>query len=265
MPKFGDNDEFDAHKIPSSNYGYSAAKIDSLTATEYTLVTVVVDESGSTSGFRAGMESCVQEIVKACRRSARADNLMLRLVMFGTNMREVHGFKLLEHCNPGDYKNVCRSGGSTALFDSAESAILATSAYAQQLTDNDFTVNALVVVITDGDDTEQKSTKAQVWKALESCVNSESMESLVSILVGVNVTQAYIAAYLDSFANDTQTQTDPASGLVSTVKVPKFTQYVELDKADEKTLARLAEFVSKSISSQSQALGSGGASKPLVF
>lgn len=265
MPKFNDNDEFDAHKIPSSNYGYSAAKIDSLSATEYTLVTVVVDESGSTSGFRAGMESCVQEIIKACRRSARADNLMLRLVMFGTNMREAHGFKLLEHCNPGDYKGICQNGGCTALFDSAESAILATSAYAQQLTDNDFTVNGLVVVITDGDDTEHKSTKSQVWKALESCVNSESMESLVSILIGVNINNPMISTYLENFANDIQTKTDPASGLSTTVKVPKFTQYVELDKADEKTLARLAEFVSKSISSQSQALGTGGASKLLTF
>jgi hypothetical protein len=44
-----------------------------------------------------------------------------------------------------------------------------------------------------------------------------------------------------------------------------FTQYVELDNADTKTLARLAEIVSRSISAQSQALGTGGASQPLVF
>ena len=37
------------------------------------------------------------------------------------------------------------------------------------------------------------------------------------------------------------------------------------DKADAKTLARLAEFVSQSISAQSQALGTGGGSQQLVF
>jgi hypothetical protein len=35
--------------------------------------------------------------------------------------------------------------------------------------------------------------------------------------------------------------------------------------ADSATLARLAEFVSRSISAQSQALGTGGSSQALVF
>ena len=44
-----------------------------------------------------------------------------------------------------------------------------------------------------------------------------------------------------------------------------FKQYIELDKADAATLARLADFVSRSISSQSQALGTGGVPAPITF
>lgn len=44
-----------------------------------------------------------------------------------------------------------------------------------------------------------------------------------------------------------------------------FTQYVEVDNATDAKLAKLADFVSRSVSSQSQALGSGGPSKALTF
>jgi hypothetical protein len=44
-----------------------------------------------------------------------------------------------------------------------------------------------------------------------------------------------------------------------------FQQYIYVDRADEKKLAKLGGFISQSISSQSQALNSGGASKSLAF
>jgi len=74
------------------------------------------------------------------------------------------------------------------------------------------------------------------------------MESLVSVLVGVNVQDRRIGAYLQDFKNEAG-----------------FTQYVELQNAHAKTLAKLADFVSRSIAAQSQALGTGGASQTLGF
>jgi len=73
------------------------------------------------------------------------------------------------------------------------------------------------------------------------------MESMVSILVGVGTNQyASVSQALDSFRNDA-----------------KLTQFVEVEDASAKTLAKLAEFVSKSISAQSQSLGTGGPSSPV--
>lgn len=246
MPRF--DEVMESRKVPGTHFGYTGTRLADLTgATEYTLVTIVLDESGSTSSFKAEMEKCVQEIVKACRYSPRADNLMLRLVCFGSTHREEHGFKLLQSCNPDDYMGCYHSGGSTALFDASFDSIEATRDYAKQLSDNEYLCNAIVFVLTDGEDNASTLNAKQVQEALAKCVSSEALESLVSILIGVNAT-ASISAYLDKFN-----------------KEAGFTQYVELKDASEKTLAKLAAFVSKSISSQSQALGSGGPSQSLTF
>jgi len=118
-----------SHSLTGQHYGFSAADLGDLGATEYTLVTVVVDESGSTAGFKAEMEACIQEVVKSCKLSPRSDYLMVRLVAFNHDMREIHGFKQLIDCDVADYDNCLSPGGSTLLFESAKNAIAATAAY----------------------------------------------------------------------------------------------------------------------------------------
>jgi uncharacterized protein YegL len=246
MPKF---DNLESRQVPGTHFGYTGTRLADLAgATEYTLCTIVLDESGSTEIFRVDMENVIKEIVKACRYSPRADNLMLRLVAFGSNHREEHGFKLLQACNVQDYDGCYHPGGMTALFDASCDAIEATQDYAKQLTSNDYLCNACVFILTDGADNMSKFNAKSVKDALAKCVSSESLESLVSVLIGVNVQDPGIASFLADFN-----------------KIAGFTQFVELKDASEKTLAKLAAFVSKSISSQSQALGSGSGSTSLVF
>lgn len=247
MPRF--DEQMLSMKVPGTHFGYTGTRLADLTgATEYTLCTIVLDESGSTEFFKRDMEKCIQEIVKACRYSPRADNLMLRLVAFGTNYREIHGFKLLQSCNPDDYDGCYHSAGSTALYDSACDAIEATKDYAKQLSDNEYLCNACVFVLTDGDDNASKFNANNVKDSLAKCVSSETLESLVSVLVGVNIQSSVIQKFLEDFH-----------------KIAGFTQFVELKDASEKTLAKLAAFVSKSISSQSQALGTQAPSQSLTF
>jgi uncharacterized protein YegL len=234
--------------LPNSHYGYSATRLDDLGATEYTIATIVADVSGSTAAFIFDMETAVTRIVQACKFSPRADNLLLRLIAFDDSLNEMHGFKLLENCHLADYGGVLKSGGSTALYDATENAVASTTNYAQKLAAGDFSANAIVFVITDGMDNASKTSAKQVRVAIADAIRSEALESIVSVLIGVNVSDAQVSAYLKRFQVEAG-----------------FTQYVELDNADAKTLARLAEFVSQSISAQSQALGTGGASQPLVF
>ena len=249
MPKISlnANDNLQNFKLPGS-YGFSGTRPTDLGATEYTLVTLVVDDSQSVEGFRQGMVDCVKEVVKACSYSPRADNLMIRVVVFSSTLKEFHGFKLLSNCNLDDYNSLLGMGGMTALFDATINSVDATSAYGKTLTDSDYSANGIVIVITDGCDCVSSNQISQVTDSLKKASTNETLESLMSILVGVNVTDASVSVAL----NNLNTQGG-------------FTQYVELKDATSKTLAKLAKFVSKSISSQSTALGTGGPSKSLSF
>src|SRR5262245_917193 len=238
----------DQNDLPNSHYGYSAARIETLGATEYTAATVVVDVSGSTHEFKLEMESCIAEIVSACKYSARADNLLLRLVQFDTSLDEIHGFKLLENCNTGDYSGVLKQGRNTAVYDATENAISATVNYAGKLAAGNLSSNAILFVITDGMDNASKLSPASVKRALDRAVSSEALGSIVSILIGVNVGNADIGRRLKDFKD--------SAG---------FNQYIEIDRADRDSLAGLARFVSQSISVQSQVLLSGGSSTKLIF
>lgn len=232
----------------TGHFGFSAVGLDDLGASEYTLVTIVADRSGSTQGFQQAMEKVLKELAKACVRSDRADNLMIRLVAFEDFAEEVHGFKLLSQINQADYDGVLHPGGMTALYDAAVDAIEATTNYAEVLAKQDYMTNGFVVVITDGMDNRSKMTPAKVKEALTKAVKSEFLESIMSILVAVNVGDSSVKTALQDFN--------------TTVG---FTQYVELNDADEKTFAKMANWLSQSVSSQSSALGTGGPSQSINF
>lgn len=246
MPRI--TDSLQTHQIKGSNFQYSAANIKDLGATEYTLVDIVVDASSSVYSFKNEMELCIKEVAEACKKSARADNLMIRLTQFADRASELHGYKLLSKINAADYDNILQVGGNTALYDASAEAIQACTDYGQQLNDADYNVNAIAIVMTDGCNNASVHGVGEVTKSLKAATKNEALESLVSILVAVNMQDPYSAQELDTFH-----------------KTAGFTQFIKLDDAKAKTLAKLAKFVSDSISSQSKALGSGGPSKSLIF
>lgn len=247
MPKLNDVSAL-KQATAQSHYGFSATRIGSLGASEYTLASVVVDVSSSVAPFAADLTRAVKEVVRACKYSPRADNLLLRVTEFATGLNELHGFKLLENCNESDYDKALSVGGCTSLYDASLNAIEATTAYAGDLGRNDFGANGIIVVITDGDDNASTLTARGVQDALARSAREESLESLVTILIGVNIRDPHVSKTLRTFRADVG-----------------FTQYVELADADAKTLAKLADFVSKSISAQSQSLGTGGSSQSLTI
>lgn len=230
-----------------SGYKFSATKIKDLGAAEYTLATIVMDASSSVEGFAPQLEQALKTIFKACDKSPRRDNLMLRLTQFASSLTELHGFKLLSSITEKDYDNVLQLGGSTALFDAMDEALQATGTYGKQLTSQDFLVNGIVVVVTDGENNcSNISDPTQVKKTLEAVRRSENLESLLLILVGVTGDNVSLNTYLQTVKDDAGCD-----------------QYVSIGNATPGRIAKLAEFVSQSISSTSSALSSGKASTPL--
>lgn len=225
-------------------FKYSGIRPERLQSTTYTLVTVAVDISGSTSGFAQDLLDALVSAMSACFKSPMANNLLARYIEFNHDVDEKHGFRPLTDIKTSDYhKPVPR--GSTNLFDAMFSSISGLNGYAKTLHDADFDVNGIVFVITDGGDTGSTMGLADIKREMMAGVNVESIESVTGILIGIgNLTEAKME-YIKT-----------ESG---------FAQYVNIVNADPQNLAKLASFVSRSISSTSQSFGSGGPSQPLTF
>jgi hypothetical protein len=227
------------------NFNFSGVRPDKLGATEYTLVSLVMDKTGSVDGFQGELLNVKRAVVEACQKSPRANYLMLRSVEFNSSVDEVHGFVELASIDAANYAEpTCY--GSTALYDATFASIAATNEYAKTLADNDFGSNGIVIVVTDGDDNASAQTAKSVAAEIARGVQNEWLESLVVILVGVNAGR--YKRQLESFQ-----------------KTAAIAQYVDIGDATPAKLARLADFVSRSISAQSSSLGTGGPSQALTF
>lgn len=247
MPRLTTADELETYRI-GGNFTFRGARIENLGATEYTLVTIAVDETGSVAGFADELRDCMVTAIEACKKSPRSDNILVRVLTFSSTypegVNELHGFKPLAEIDTASYPAL-RPGGMTPLCDACYSAIGAINSYAKQLFDQDFGVNGIGFVITDGYDNASKTSAAMVSEETAKSVTGEVLESMVTVLVGINA--ADYAKQLADFRRD--------AGV---------TQYVEAGAVTPRKLAKLAEFVSQSVSSQSQALGTGGASRNIA-
>src|SRR6266550_372311 len=160
MPKLLDEDGTETRQIGGSNFTFTAARIGDLGATEYTLVTIAVDVTGSTSNFKDELLKMLVTAIDACKKSPRSDNLLVRVITFSTavnGVNELHGFKPLSEVNPNDYQPF-DPDGLTPLFDATFSAIGALVDYGSDLMANDFLANGIVFIITDGEDNYSTAT-----------------------------------------------------------------------------------------------------------
>jgi len=247
MPRLNDNDDLQTFQI-GGNFNFQGARIANLGATEYTLVTIAVDVSGSVAGFKKELRQSLVTAVDACRKSPRSDNILLRVVTFpkfmNTGVEEMHGFKPLSDVDPAAYPDL-NVGGGTPLCDACYSAIGAINSYGEQLSDQDFGVNGIAFIITDGGENTSKATMKMVRDEAQRSVSGEILESMITVLVGINASA--LNKELERFRRE--------AGL---------TQYIDAGDATPKKLAKLADFVSQSVSSQSQALGTGGPSRNIA-
>jgi len=254
MPVLTD-DTMQQQNVGGTRFTFSHKKIDELAADKFTLGTLVVDVTGSVSGLERQIEGAIKTVVRSCAHNPLADNMLLRVVLFSTRMQngveEVHGFKPVPEINEADYDGIIRCGGGTPLNDAAFTSIQATVDLGADMSapGNDFIVNGICIVVTDGEENASSVGRDTVRQAIEDAVRGEALESFRPVLVGLNV--------------------DPGSGTSHWLELFKneagFDQYIAVGDATERKLAKLADWISQSISSQSQSLGSGGPSQSLTF
>lgn len=247
MPLF-DADDMSSFRATGSGFQFSATNINQLGASEYTLVGIACDRSSSVASFAREIEGCLKSSLEGCQRSPRVDNLLARLVAFNHDVTEEHGFRPLADCHLANYDGFLKPGGTTSLYDASVNLIDSLATYGNNLIDQDYTVNGIICILTDGVDVGSTLKVHHVKAAIERALKSEALESLVSILIGINVTDPTVSQYLQSFKQETG-----------------FGQYIEAKDASPKTFAKIAGFISKSVSSQSQSVGSKAPSQPIAF
>lgn len=248
MPQIGG--EMAQFQIAGSNFTFQGARLTRLGATEYTLVTIAVDVTGSTSGFAKELRDMLIAAVESCKKSPRSDNLLVRAILFSTSfgrngVSELHGFKLLSDIDPQVDYQAFSPQGNTPLFDAVYSAVGAMVEYGGELTKNDYLANGIVFVVTDGDDNRSLATPGMIRTKIKQAAQGEKLESLVTVLVGINA--MLYQRELDAFCQD--------AGL---------THYIDMGEVTPGKLAKLGGFISRSVSSQSQAIGTGGPSKNIA-
>ena len=242
MPKLIDA----ADMIAGNNQGFrfSAIRPEKLGCCEYTLATIAIDTTGSLQGFETLIAQCAAQAVECCKKSPRSENLLVRLLTFNTQVDEVHGFLPLEAVPPLPASFPC--SGGTALFDAIFASCSAANDYAKHLDDFDFQCNAIAFVITDGCDNASRLSAAIAKEEIERGLKAEFLQSSATVLIGVNA----------GACSPSLSQIRSQLGI---------TQYIDAGGADASNLAKLANFVSRSICVQSQCLAQGSGTPDLSF
>lgn len=229
-------------------FTFTGTRIEKLTSTLYTLADIQVDVTGSVEDFEDDLTKMLKAAVDGCRKCPTPENLLVRVSLFSNRFpngtSEIHGFKLLADIDTAQYPALV-AGGLTPLCDACYSGINAVTAYGKQLTDQDYNVNAITFVITDGFENASAMTPAMVKALKKKAVSGEELESFIGILIGINAVQ--YQRRLEAFKDE--------AGL---------DKYIDAHDVTPRGLAKLAEFVSQSVSSQSQALGTGGPSQSIA-
>lgn len=229
--------------IAGSTFSFSGAGLEALGAPEYTLVQINVDATSSTIGFSDELLRMLITAVEACRKSPRSSNLLLRACMFNSHIgvQELHGFIPLKDIDTSTYPQF-KPYGMTNLFEASYIGVGSVVDYGSKLMENDFLANAIVFDITDGANNQGGATTRMIAAKKEEAKREEKLESLIHLLVGINAAQ--YRNELEQFQREAEID-----------------KYIDAGDATPQNLARLAAFVSQSVSSQSQALGTGGPSQ----
>lgn len=173
--------------------GAAGKDLEDITASDVTLVTVLIDASSSI-GDR-GLEKAVREgqnaLLDAFAGAKDRDAVLLACWTFNGAMDVVHSYVPVPDATRFDTKNY-RAGGSTALYDAWCTALAANVAYAQRLRDGGTPTRSVVVVVTDGEDVGSKRTAADCARISRDLLASE-LFTLALVGVGADVNFEHVA------------------------------------------------------------------------
>ncbi len=173
--------------------GAAGKDLEDITASDVTLVTVLIDASSSIAD--RGLEQAVREgqhaLLDAFSGAKERDAVLLACWTFAAQASVVHSYVPVGDATRLDAKSY-RACGSTALYDTWCSALAANVAYAQRLRDGGTPARSVVVVVTDGEDVSSARTAADCARLSRDLLASE-LFTLALVGVGKDANFEHVA------------------------------------------------------------------------
>ncbi len=167
--------------------GAAGKDLEDITASDVTLVTVLIDSSSSIKD--RGLEKAVREgqnaLLDAFAGARERDAVLLACWTFASDAQVLHSYVPVDEATRLDQRNY-RAGGATKLYDTWCNALAANVAYAQRLRDGGTPTRSVVVVVTDGEDVGSKRT-AQACASLSRDLLASELFTLALVGVGNDV------------------------------------------------------------------------------
>ncbi|MCA2978190.1 MAG: VWA domain-containing protein [Myxococcaceae bacterium] len=181
------------HLGPLVLAGAAGKALEDLTASDVTLVTLLVDASGSIAD--RGLEQAVREgqnaLLDAFAGAKEKDSVLLALWTFNDEQKVLHAYVPVDEATRLDARSY-RGRGATRLYDTWCDALTANVAYAQRLRDGGTPTRSIVVVLTDGEDVGSKRGSREC-AALSRDLLASELFTLAFVGVGKDVDFGLIA------------------------------------------------------------------------
>lgn len=167
--------------------GCAGVDLDDIEATEVTLVSLLIDDSGSMGGFEKAVIDGHKELLDALKGSKQKESFLVGMWALNRGV-PYHSYVKVDDAEKLDGRNYRPSGG-TPLVDCWMEMLAANVAYAQQLRASGTAVRSIAVVITDSED--NMSRKFRVADAKMLAEDLLKSEQFILAMVGTGVESTF--------------------------------------------------------------------------
>ena len=241
----------------NSGFGFSMTGIQNLKETSYTLVLLLLDLTGSVSGEEDEIKRMLKQIIADGKRAGYGKRVLIACYAFNTQIgvKELFGFDVP---NAIDISGLhIDTTGGTNLIDAVATGQDALEKAANELVGADFITNLLFIGTTDGEDNSSRMTVQMLADKFNAARKNESFDSFKAILIGLRTGQQ---------AQDSRYSGKTVDQVLSELTADAaFDQYESAKQVKDGTYGKIGGFISQSISSSSQSLGSGSPSANVNF
>jgi uncharacterized protein YegL len=153
--------------------------VENIESEHQTLISLLIDESGSMGGYTDTMRDCIQHFKEALKNSKSADEVLVSVTRFNSSIKS-SGFQLVD-----DIKDDYDPDGMTRLYDSVlvgQKMIYTGNGdgYAEQLKQNGIRTKSILCIFSDGEDTDSNANIRDAANAIELLNKQEIITAFVA-------------------------------------------------------------------------------------